>query len=142
MNGFVKFLKKVGHVSETVGKDALQVGAVASPFLPIPAPVATAIRAASEAVPGNLGAENHSPVHDVLMIAGNVVNSPLGDTMNPLEQFAVTIVLGVLNTVVKNPAHKAALQNQLLGVADDIYLTYGMTPPTRTAAVPSGQPTA
>lgn len=127
MNAFLSILKKVGRVSETVGKDVLEVGAVASPFLPIPAPVATAIKVAASSV-------EISPLHDLLMISGNVVNSQLGDTMNPLEQFAITIVLGVLNTVIKNPAHKAALQSQLLGVADDIYETYGVTPPPRPTA--------
>lgn len=53
--------------------------------------------------------------------------------MNALEQFAITIILGVLQTVVKNPASKAALQAQLLGVATDIAASYGYTltaPPT------------
>jgi hypothetical protein len=57
--------------------------------------------------------------------------------MNPLEQFAVTILLGVLQTVVKNPVHKVALENQLVAVANDIYLTYGMVPP-----VPATPPAA
>ena len=56
--------------------------------------------------------------------------------MNPLEQFAITIVLGVLQTVVKNPTSKAALQGQLLGVATDIAASYGytLTPPATPAA--------
>lgn len=50
--------------------------------------------------------------------------------MNPLEQFAITIVLGILQTVVKNPVHSAALETQLVGIANDIYLAYGLVPPT------------
>jgi hypothetical protein len=49
--------------------------------------------------------------------------------MNVLEQFAITIVLGLLQMVIKNPAVKVELQTQLLGIAGDIYAAYGMTPP-------------
>jgi hypothetical protein len=52
--------------------------------------------------------------------------------MSFLEQFAINIILGIVQSTVKNPTHKAAVQAQLLGVADDIYLAYGFTPPTRT----------
>jgi hypothetical protein len=45
--------------------------------------------------------------------------------MNPLEQFAITIIMGILSTVVKNPAHAAALQTQLMGIATDIGAVYG-----------------
>jgi hypothetical protein len=47
--------------------------------------------------------------------------------MNWLEQFAITIVLGVLNQVIKDPALKAQLQTQLIGIASDIAATYGYT---------------
>lgn len=60
-----------------------------------------------------------------------------GESMNTLEAFAITQVLGILQAVVKNPAHKAALQNQLVGVATDIFVAYGMTVPAS-----SGTPTA
>lgn len=55
--------------------------------------------------------------------------------MNFLENFAITVILGLLQAVVKNPAHAAALKSQLVGVADDIYTVYGMTP-----AVPAPAP--
>jgi hypothetical protein len=53
--------------------------------------------------------------------------------MSFLEQWAITMVLGILNSVVKNPAHKAALQNQLVGIANDIYASYGLVPPSQPA---------
>lgn len=52
--------------------------------------------------------------------------------MNPLESFAITLVLGLLHQVVKNPEHAKALQNQMLGIADDIYETYGIAPPAHS----------
>jgi hypothetical protein len=52
--------------------------------------------------------------------------------MNTLEQFGITILLSVLQTVVKNPAHAAQLRTQLLGVADDIYTAYQIVPPTHS----------
>ena len=57
--------------------------------------------------------------------------------MNTLETFAITIVMGILQTVVKNPAHKAAVQAQLVGVATEILAAYGYTvtaPPSIPAA--------
>ena len=56
--------------------------------------------------------------------------------MNSLETFAITIILGVLGSVVKNPAHKAAVEGQLVGVATEILASYGYTvtaPATPTA---------
>jgi hypothetical protein len=49
--------------------------------------------------------------------------------MNVLENMAITILLGTLQTVIKNPSHKSALQTQLVGIASDIFAAYGMTPP-------------
>ena len=50
--------------------------------------------------------------------------------MNFLENFAITVILGLLQAVVKNAAHAATLKNQvwvqLVGVADDIYAAYGL----------------
>jgi hypothetical protein len=54
--------------------------------------------------------------------------------MNALEQFAVMVILQVLNMVIKDAAHKAALQGTLLGLANDIYAAYGMIPPTASVA--------
>jgi hypothetical protein len=53
--------------------------------------------------------------------------------MSWLEQFAITIVLGVLNQVIKDPTKKAALQSVLLGLANDIYESYGIVPPATAA---------
>lgn len=63
--------------------------------------------------------------------------------MNWLEQFAVTIVLGILQQVIKDPATKAELQEQLLGIATDIAATYGytLTPISGTLATPTGNKT-
>jgi hypothetical protein len=52
--------------------------------------------------------------------------------MGILEQFAITIVLGILQLVIKDPAAKAELQAVLLGVANDIYAAYGQAPPPAT----------
>jgi hypothetical protein len=51
--------------------------------------------------------------------------------MSFLEQFAIQIILSVLQATIKNPASKAALQTQLIGVASDIAEVYGytLTPP-------------
>lgn len=49
--------------------------------------------------------------------------------MSFLEQFAITVILGLLQAVVKNPTTAAQVKNQLLGVAGDIYMAYGITPP-------------
>jgi hypothetical protein len=54
--------------------------------------------------------------------------------MNFIIEFAINTILGILTTVVKNPAKKAALQSDLIGVAQSIADTYGytLTAPTDT----------
>lgn len=47
--------------------------------------------------------------------------------MNVLESFAISILMGVLQSVIKNPAHKAAVQNQMVGIASEILAAYGYT---------------
>jgi len=49
--------------------------------------------------------------------------------MNWYEEMIISMGLGVLHQVVKNPAKLAALRALLLGFADDIYASYGITPP-------------
>lgn len=49
--------------------------------------------------------------------------------MNFLEQLAINVILGVLQQVIKNPAKKAEMRAILLGLADDIDISYGLTPP-------------
>ena len=48
--------------------------------------------------------------------------------MNWWEEMALNIVLGVVHSVVRNPAKRAALRGILLSLADDIYTTYELTP--------------
>jgi hypothetical protein len=47
--------------------------------------------------------------------------------MNTLETFAISIILGVLQSTIKNPAHAAAAKDQLVGVSTQILETYGYT---------------
>lgn len=56
--------------------------------------------------------------------------------MNTLESFAITILMGVLQSVIKNPAHKAAVEGQLVGISTEILTAYGYTvnAPTTPAA--------
>ena len=56
--------------------------------------------------------------------------------MNFLEHFAINMVLGLLQLVIKNPAKRAELQNVLLGLADDIYTAYGIAPQSGKAVNP------
>jgi hypothetical protein len=51
-------------------------------------------------------------------------------------QFAINILLDVLQLVIKNPALKAEVQTVLLDIANQIYAVYGQAPPTQvTSAV-------
>jgi len=50
--------------------------------------------------------------------------------MTWLEEMGVHLVLSLLQQFIKNPSKKSALQSLLLGLADDIYVSYGLTPPT------------
>lgn len=97
-------LKKVGHVAE---HKVLPVAEFAIQFSPMPAVAEHGVEA---------------------IIA--LVNSQTkaGDEMNPLEMFAITMVLGLVQQTVKNPVHAAQMRNQLVGVADQIYMAYGLTP--------------
>jgi hypothetical protein len=61
--------------------------------------------------------------------------------MSWLEQFAITIILGILQQVIKDPAKKAELQNLLVGLANDIYESYGMSPPAPPTPAPITTPT-
>ena len=51
--------------------------------------------------------------------------------MNPLESLAIAVIMSVLQSTVKNPATKSALQAQLVNVGTEILETYGytVTPP-------------
>lgn len=52
--------------------------------------------------------------------------------MSWLEEMAISIILGALHQFVKNPAKQAAMRTLLLGVADDIYVSYQVVPPTHS----------
>ena len=49
-----------------------------------------------------------------------------------IEELAFHLLFGVLQTVVKNPAKRDALKSNLLSIADDVYVAYGLTPPAHT----------
>lgn len=52
--------------------------------------------------------------------------------MNWYEEMIFSMALGVLHQVIKNPAKQAALKTLLLGFADDVYGSYGLTPPAHS----------
>lgn len=52
--------------------------------------------------------------------------------MTWLEEMAISVILGALQQFIKNPAKAAAMRTLLLGIADEIDVTYGLTPPTHT----------
>lgn len=56
-----------------------------------------------------------------------------------LEQFAISIILGILQQIIKDPTKKAELQAVLIGIAGDIATEYGytLTPPTTPNAAES-----
>lgn len=110
MNRFLSALKTVGKKSVQVAEIALPIAIeTAAPELGTLLTPATKITA--------------------IALAGSATKITGENTLNPLESFAINMVLGVLQSVIKNPAHSAALENQLVGVANDIYMTYGLTPP-------------
>ena len=59
--------------------------------------------------------------------------------MNFLEQWAITMVLGIISQTIKNQSLKAALESQLLGIASDVAATYGyqLVPISSGAIVPN-----
>jgi hypothetical protein len=129
MNRFLSALEKVGHVSKTIGKDTFigveVLAPVALPLVPVIGPDA-----------GNL-VKSLVALHTTKSFGGETMTEPTAQVqLNPLESFAITMILGIIQTSVKNPAHKAALQNQLIGVATDIFEEYGMAVPV-PAAVPA-----
>lgn len=139
MNRFLHALEKVGHGAKVVGKDALKVAEIAAPvavqtFVPELSPLLTKVL--------TMGPDIINPKG----LLGNYFNFAVdGGNMNPLEAMAVMMILGVLNTTVKNAQHKAALQSHLLGLADDIYMVYGIPPQsgalTKLPAAESSSPT-
>lgn len=131
MNRFVQFLKKdIAKPAAMIGQIGLEV---LPTFVPASAPLdKIAASALAEVTHGKaalpLSATIAAPVSGLLSTA-------LGGNMNQLEALALTIVFGTLQTVIKNPAHKALLQSQLIGLADSIYANYGMEVPAQPAKV-------
>ena len=129
MNRFLKALKKVGHVAKVAGKDTLKAAEIAAPIAaPFLGPLAPVVSGAVETAE-NLFHASGAQRGSIPLLPAEIPTG--GDEVNPLEAMAITMVMGMLQATVKNPAHKAALQNQLMGVADDIYLAYGVMPPAR-----------
>jgi hypothetical protein len=54
--------------------------------------------------------------------------------MNPFEDMLITMGITAVRAAIKNPAHAAKLQTQLLEVANDIYAEYGLVPPSAPSA--------
>lgn len=144
--GIAVAAKDTGKAAEKTGKVIVKnlptVAAVAAEIaLPI-APELSPVFSVASKIAGIVGPRPTSlPVSNPLskIMAGVFQTSLTGDSMNPLEAFAITLVLGTLQTVVKNPAHRAALQSQLVGLADDIYTSYGLTVPSPSAANDAGK---
>jgi hypothetical protein len=112
--------KDTGKGIATAAKDIGKAAATAAPVaLEVAGEVVTESFPASNIVSRGMASVFHTSIH--------------GDTMNPLESFAITMVFGTLQIVVKNPAHKAALEHQLIGLADSIYSAYGIPVPMPTA---------
>jgi hypothetical protein len=48
----------------------------------------------------------------------------------PVEDMLITMGINILLTAVKNPTFQAQFKTQLLKVAADIQIAFGLTPPT------------
>lgn len=49
--------------------------------------------------------------------------------MTWLEEMGINLVLSLLHQFVKNPAKQVAMRGLMLSLADDIYVSYMITPP-------------
>lgn len=108
-------LKRTAH-------DAVIAGKIAAPIAVALAPVG---------LPAEIGAALVQSLH--ASQNSQTIKTEIPE-MNTLETFAITMVLGILQTTIKNPAHKAALQGQLVGIATDIFEAYGMAVPAASGA--------
>lgn len=117
----LSLLRAAGRDTKAVLKHietpALEVAAVAVEALPVALPASAPVAMAVA-----------SMMHKSVTLEGQNVNQ--------LEAFAITMIIGIIQSTVKNPAHKVALESQLVGVADMIFASYGMVAPI---AAPSGQ---
>lgn len=116
------FFERIGHGLKIAAKDsakvAMPVAAVVLPLV-IPPPAEHIASAVLGLVTKKVDANSETGVEN---------------DMSPLEIFAITMVLGLVQSTVKNPTHAAQMRAQLLGVADNIYMAYGLTPPMPAAA--------
>lgn len=53
--------------------------------------------------------------------------------INPFEDMLINMGLSAVRVAIKNPTHAAKLKDQLITIANDIYMTYGLTPPSDTS---------
>ena len=144
MNFFGQLAEKIGHGVKVAAKDtahgvkvaavevehvsvkaAIPAGELAAQVL-LPPPVSVTVKTILEMV----SAHFDSPGSEV----GNTTEEK--SNMNPLETFAITMVLGIVQSTVKNPQHAAILKTQLIGVADQIYMTYGLVPASLAPPAP------
>lgn len=109
-------MNKFLHILATVGKGTGKI----------------AVKGAEEIAPVAVGIINPQ-LGSVVANGIQIFRSEDSKSMNPLEAMAISMVLGTLQTVIKDPKHKALLQNQLLGLAADIQTAYGLVPPTAPA---------
>lgn len=126
MKGILGILRGAGHevkvVAQHLEKPAEKIAEIALEVMPMALPASTPIAAA---------------------LSGILKSSMEGTRMNQLEAFAMTMIIGIVHGTVKNPAHKLALQGQLVGIADLIYASYGMvSPASLNTVVPDGTASA
>jgi len=124
----MSFFTQIGHGLKLVGKEAAKIGEVSAPVAAAVIPVV---------LPGAPGLAVDKilslvPEHSAKLIS----ISTGGNDLNPLEAVAISIIIGSLQQVIKNPAHAALLKETLLAVANDIYATYGLTAPATQSGTP------
>lgn len=144
--GITTAAKDTGKATEKTGlfvaKEMPTVAGIALEVAPVIVPEVSPVLSVAEKISGLVA----RPISSEALPASNPVSKSMaavfttaifGEKMNSLESFAITMVLGVLQTVIKNPAHKAALESQLVGIADQIYMTYGLPVPAPASSAPA-----
>jgi hypothetical protein len=116
LNALERAAKKTGHIGEVICKD---VGKVALATLPL-----------DLALTGDLADVLIPEAGPAVHLLGKLISG--GEPMD-LEQMGIAIIMDVINTTLKTPAKKAALETQLLTLAADLQLAYGLTPPANPA---------
>jgi hypothetical protein len=62
--------------------------------------------------------------YGIAVAAVTVTGTAAASQLSALEQIAMTMVLGILQIVIKDPTKAASLKQQLIGLANDIYTAY------------------